>query len=432
MNSNQKLSLLFWLFKAKATKDGRAPLYVRVTTDRDNIEISLNRKIHPDFWDANLKRDLEGGAEAKKTNSKIEQAKVDLERHFLVLQSQFENVTPLMLKNVFNGVPATLSKTQVKEKHVNQKKLIETLDHFIIEFEKLVIKDIRSKETLKGWKSTRNRLREFLIFNYGNDDIDLKNIEYDFARDYVTFLTVDREEIMNESSAMKCVRLLKQLLTYAESKKWIDNNPIEKFRAPHREKEVAPLEYTDVMQIFDKEISVARLDEVRDAFIFQCFTGFAYQDVYNLSPENITSVGNKGKLWLIKDRGKTGVSEMVPILPVVASIIEKYKDDKFCIKHNRLIPVNSNQRYNGYLKEVADICGVQRHLTTHLARHTFADIMLNIGGVSLEDVSKMLGHRSIKTTMRYCRVRKVRIDASMELASNILFSKSGKFKTVAA
>ena len=121
---------------------------------------------------------------------------------------------------------------------------------------------------------------------------------------------------------------------------------------------------------------------------------------------------------------------MVPILPIVEELIEKYKDHPYCKVHNRLMPINSNYRYNVYLKELADICGIDRELNTHLARHTFADMMLN-NGVSLEDVSKMLGHKSIRTTMRYCRVRKHRISENMTKIREKLFTKSGKLRSVA-
>jgi site-specific recombinase XerD len=204
---------------------------------------------------------------------------------------------------------------------------------------------------------------------------------------------------------------------------------LEGFVCSGGNKEVMPLELFEVEAIHKKEIDIDRIGEVRDAFIFQCFTGFAYQDMYNLSPENIVKVGRSGEKWLIKDRGKTEVTEMVPILPVVQELIDKYKNHPYCKVNNRLIPVNSNFRYNVYLKELAVICGIKRPLNTHLARHTFADMMLN-NGVPLEDVGKMLGHRNIRTTQRYARVRKQRISDHMALVKQKLFTNSGKLRAV--
>ncbi|WP_409012431.1 site-specific integrase [Dyadobacter sp. 50-39] len=131
----------------------------------------------------------------------------------------------------------------------------------------------------------------------------------------------------------------------------------------------------------------------------------------------------------MKDRGKTEVTEMVPILPVVEQLIDKYENHPYCKVNNRLIPVNSNFRYNVYLKELAVICGIKRSLNTHLARHTFADMMLN-NGIPLEDVGKMLGHRNIRTTQRYARVQKHRISCNMASVRDKLFTASGKLRPV--
>ncbi|WP_316801599.1 site-specific integrase [Pedobacter frigidisoli] len=170
------------------------------------------------------------------------------------------------------------------------------------------------------------------------------------------------------------------------------------------------------------------MDKVRDAFVFQCFTGFAYQDIYALTPQHIKKHGVERERWLVKERGKTKVTEMVPVLPIVDEIIDKYKDDPYCRFKNSLLPVNSSAKYNTYLKELADICGIGRELNTHLARHTFADIMLNVLEFPLEDVSKMLGHKSIRTTQRYARVKKRRIGNRMNAVKGLLFQADGQLK----
>lgn len=172
------------------------------------------------------------------------------------------------------------------------------------------------------------------------------------------------------------------------------------------------------------------IEEVRDAFIFQCFTGFAFQDVYVLTTENIVRIGIKGERWLVRNRGKTGVSEMVPILPIIETLLEKYKNHT-CREKGLLIPVNSNAKYNAYLKELAVVCNLNRDLNTHLARHTFADLMLNVFGFSLEEVSKMLGHKTVRTTQRYAKVRKSKISKTLARVKGIVFDKNGQLKKIA-
>lgn len=176
---------------------------------------------------------------------------------------------------------------------------------------------------------------------------------------------------------------------------------MEGFKCSGGDVEVITLEFWQVEKIQQKQFSVDWISEVRDAFIFQCFTGFAYQDIYDLTPENVVLVGRKKERWLIKHRVKTEVGEMVPILPIVDQLISKYKDHPYCLANGRLIPVNSNYRYNVYLKDVAQLCEIRdvsgniRRLDTHDGRFFFADMMLN-NGIPLEDVSNMLGHKAFE------------------------------------
>ncbi len=244
-------------------------------------------------------------------------------------------------------------------------------------------------------------------------------------------MTIDREKVLGEAAAKKQVKNLKEILTFAETSAWITKNPIIKFKCGGDETDIPPLEYYEVERIWNKGVTIQRLAEVRDAFIFQCFTGFAFQDVFALTTENIVKVGIAGERWLIKDRGKTGVSEMVPILPIVEELIERYEGHACRITKGLLVPVNSNARYNGYLKELAAICGVNRELNTHLARHTFADIMLNIMEFSLEEVSKMLGHKTTRTTQRYAKVRKNKISKTLARVKGIVFTDDGQLRRIA-
>jgi site-specific recombinase XerD len=267
----------------------------------------------------------------------------------------------------------------------------------------------------------------FIKKHYRTTDLLFTDVDFSFAEKFYDFLTLEVEHPLSDITAKKHVKKVRQILKAGVRTKQIPNNPLDGFNCSGDEKEVHPLEFQQVEMIYSKEISIPRLEEVRDAFIFQCFTGFAYQDIYNLSPDHIVHVGLNGERWLIKERGKTSVIELVPILPVVEELIRKYEDNNYCKINNRLIPVNSNYRYNVYLKELAEICGIKKELNTHLARHTFADIMLN-NGIPLEDVSKMLGHKSIRTTQRYAKVRKERISRSMANVRTRLFHEDGSLK----
>ena len=181
------------------------------------------------------------------------------------------------------------------------------------------------------------------------------------------------------------------------------------------------------MILYRKNLDIDRLAEVRDVYLFCCFTGFAYQDVANLTKDNIV-MGIDGEKWIVKDRKKTNTLERIPSLPISHEIVERYKDHPYCVYHDRLLPVNSNQRFNGYLKEIAIFFGIKKHLTTHTARHTFTTKVTLEHDVPIETVSQMLGHKSIRTTQIYAKVTQRKVSNNMKELKNRLFGANSDFK----
>ena len=163
----------------------------------------------------------------------------------------------------------------------------------------------------------------------------------------------------------------------------------------------------EIQRIMQKDFEIPRLEMVRDVFIFSCFCGLAYIDVAHLTQENIITLDNRP--WIIINRQKTNVQSNIPLLEIPQMILDKYKGKT---KDNRLLPVLSNQKINAYLKEIADLCGIKKRLSYHLARHTFATMLLS-KGVPIESVSKMLGHTNIKTTQIYARITNKKIEQDM-------------------
>jgi integrase len=204
----------------------------------------------------------------------------------------------------------------------------------------------------------------------------------------------------------------------SRSKDWLDKNPFLHFKVRHIDPQVPHLTADELKLIEDKEISIERLSIIRDMFIFSCYTGFAYVDVADLTADHI-KIGPDGKKWLIKCRQKTGISEGVPLLPPTLQIIKRYENYPKLNDKNKLLPIPSNQKVNAYLKELGDICGIQTQITFHIARHTFASTVTLENGVPLDSVSKMLGHRSIKTTQIYAKVS----DKKISDDTKILFRK---------
>lgn len=434
----QELSLLVKVRCSTTNKKGLAKTSVLLNLMGQSTECYLGYIMPPEHWDEKEKKCSEDFAGHQQINAEIEDALAELKAHHLILSKRSDKVTVEDVKKAFKGEPEEiiLQEEVVKK----QKTLLDIADQFMSDFQEMVDEGDRSDETLKQWRSTREKIVEFADYYYQKEDILPSDLDQKFGDEVYKYLTLRRtdfnkynkekrkKENVEEAYARKQIKNLKQLIDIAVKEKLIDKNPLEDFKTSGGDKEVIPLELHEINIIHTKETFIPRLDEVRDAYIFQCFTGFAYRDLFELTPDHIVYVGINRDPWLMKERGKTSVNEMVPLLPIVLEIIDKYKDHPYCVANNRLIPVNSNTNYNAYLKELAIICGINRELKTHLARHTFADIMLNVCDFAMEDVSKMLGHKSIRTTIRYCRVRKERISRRMKTAFNVLFDENGKLK----
>ncbi|MCD4728958.1 MAG: site-specific integrase [Bacteroidales bacterium] len=198
----------------------------------------------------------------------------------------------------------------------------------------------------------------------------------------------------------------------AIANEWLQRNPFMNFKCSYKDTNRGYLTQEELDKLEAKEFSIKRLEIVRDIFIFQCYTGLAYSDVERLTPDDV-STGIDGEKWIIIYRQKTGGRSPIPILPRALEIINKYQDYPENENSGKLLPVKSNQKINAYLKEIGDLCGIDKNLSTHLARHTFATTVTLAHGVPIETVSKMLGHSSIRTTQIYSKVIDNKISADM-------------------
>jgi len=217
---------------------------------------------------------------------------------------------------------------------------------------------------------------------------------------------------------------LNRVLDYCVKYEWLEKNVLFGYKCPVKETKREYLNQDELQRIMDKDIKIERLREVRDIFVFCCHTGYAYKDAAELTPDHIGTSIN-GRKWIYTSRQKTDNVSNVPLLDQAMDIIEKYKDHPVCVNKNRILPMKSNQKLNAYLKELADICGISKPMTMHIARHTFATTVLLSNGVSMEATSKMLGHSSLKTTQIYSKILETRVGAEMEMLSEKL-SKTKK------
>ena len=217
---------------------------------------------------------------------------------------------------------------------------------------------------------------------------------------------------MENNGVMKHLERFRKIIRLAVKLGWIEKNPFELFKLKMQKVERGYLTNEELISIEEKSFSLQRIQYAKDLFVFSCYTGIANIDVMQLTPDNII-LGIDGNYWIKTIREKTDTSVNVPILPKAAYIIEKYKDNPRSIAKGSLFPMISNQKLNSYLKEVADLCGIKKNLTFHLARHTFATSVTLSNGVPIETVSKMLGHTTIRTTQIYAKVVEQKVSQDM-------------------
>jgi len=266
----------------------------------------------------------------------------------------------------------------------------------LVEQKRCLVGNTITYTTLEKYLATQRRMSEYILYQYNKKDIPLKEVNYQFVNNYEIYLK--SKSGCGHNSSVKHLRYLKKILTDALKNRYITTDPFDNYRLGYKAVDKEYLLESEVKKLLSKKFSVKRLEEVRDVFVFQCFTGIAYIDVANLTNENIIE-GENNEKWIRLYRQKSSIQANVPLLEIPQIILKKYEGQK----DGKLLPMHTNQKMNSYLKEIADLCGINKRLTTHCGRFTYATIMLT-KGVSIESVSKMLGHTNITTTQIYAKV----------------------------
>lgn len=400
----KSFGLLFFLKQAKNQKKDERFIYLRITVDGTPKELSTKRKWESVRWDQRWGRAKGNREDALKLNRYLDAFRETIYSAKSRLLLAGKEVTAQSLKDFVTGTGERKALLDVFLKHIEG-------------IRSLIGKDY-SERTYKRYRTTHDHTKAFIEWRYGAERIgfELNELDYEFAKDYSVWLkTVKR---CNHNTAMKYVSTLKTVLSECIRKKWLREDPFAGFKTAQKEVHVVPLYIDELLAIRNKVFSVGRLELVRDIFIFCCYTGLAYVDVENLHRRQIVK-GVDGEKWIITTRQKTETPQRVPLLPQALEIIDRYRLHPKCLK-GLALPVLTNQKMNAYLKEIADICGVRKNLTFHLARHTFATTVTLSNGVPIETVSKMLGHKSIKQTQHYAKIVDLKISQDMAALRQVL------------
>lgn len=405
---NKTFNLLFFVKKSKIKANGTAPIYLRITIDGVAKEISAKRSIFPKDWDSKLQKVRGNTADVKTLNAYLKTLEQEVYNAHYHLLKDNSSVTSLSIKS-------KILRTEEKGRM-----LIPIFKDHNVKFAELVKIGDYSPGTLERYETSLKHTLDFIIWKFNSKDIDIKLIDHEFITDYEFYLRTQRNCANN--TAIKYIKNFKKIIRLCIANGWIDKDPFINYKAKLIEVERDYLLQEELDTIYYKDFQVARLNLVKDIYIFSCFTGLAYIDVKQLKKENLT-IGIDGNKWIFTHRQKTDTASKIPLLPVAEEIIEKYANHPQCLNEDKLLPILSNQRMNSYLKEIADVCKINKELTFHTARHTFATTVTLSNGVPIESVSKMLGHTNIKTTQHYAKVLDKKVSQDMLALKNNLASK---------
>lgn len=393
--------LLFYIRRDKTNKKGEAPVFMRLTINGERADASIKRFIEPHAWNSAKGKANEKSRGGKDLNLYLDAISANILRIQRDLELDKKEVSAQIILNRYLGKEQSDRHTLMEVFRAHNEKCralsgISLAPGTVIRYE------------------TSLRLTEaFLRTTYKKEDCYLDEITHQFVEDYDFYLRTVRRCCHNTTT--KYLLNFKKIIRIALAKGWMKKDPFAQVHFHFEPVEREFLEKQELKVLLNKEITITRLAQVRDIFCFCCLTGLAFMDVQQLKPEHLVA-DIHGKIWIRKARQKTKNMCNIPLLDEAQKIINRYRDHPYCQTHGVLLPVCSNQKMNSYLKELADICGIRKNLSTHCARHTFATLTL-ASGATIDNVAKMLGHANVNMTRRYAKVLDSSIMRDMEIVA---------------
>ena len=391
-------SLLFYIRRDKLNKRGEAPVFMRLTINGERADASIKRFIEPHAWNSAKGKANEKSRGGKDLNLYLDAISANILRIQRDLELDKKEVSAQIILNRYLGKEQSDRHTLMEVFRAHNEKC-RALSGISL-----------APATVIRYETTLRLTEEFLQKNYKKEDCYLDEVTNQFIEDFEFFLKTVRRCCHNTTT--KYLLNFKKIIRIALAKGWMKKDPFAQVHFHFEPVEREFLEKQELKAMLNKEITITRLAQVRDIFCFCCLTGLAFTDVQQLRPEHLVA-DIHGKIWIRKARQKTKNMCNIPLLDEAQKIIDRYKEHPYCQTHGVLLPVCSNQKMNSYLKELADICGIRKNLSTHCARHTFATLTL-ASGATIDNVAKMLGHANVNMTRRYAKVLDSSIMRDME------------------
>lgn len=380
--TRSSFSVLFAIRESKARKNGNAPIETTITVNGERTSFSTGKLVQIDKWDK-AKQQVKGkDDEARSLNLFLQAVKNKLyEKETELMERGFVVTAELLRDAYFDKVEALKEKTllSVLREHNEERKL-------------MVGKTV-APATYYAFEHTECLLKKFIKEKYERNDIYLRELNVGFIQSFHAYLL----QIMGQNSTTKHLKFLKKIVNLAVANCYITYNPLNIYKVEREPVEIDFLNEEELRKIINFDTPIPRFERARDMFLFGCFTGLSYIDIKTLLPEHIER-DNEGRIWIKKRRVKTGVLSRIPLLPMAKMILDKYKGGE------RMLPIQDPADINKYLKDIAILCNINKRITFHTSRHTFASTVTLANNISLEVVSKMLGHTNTQMTTHYAKL----------------------------
>jgi site-specific recombinase XerD len=404
MSSKATFSLVFYINRTKARKNGECPIMLRININGSRVTMALKRHLDPQHWDSGRNQMKGRTDQARLFNDYLDSIRVRAHKKYNELLTAKEEVLASDLRDAILGIQTAKSRN-----------LIETWQEHVNGLKQLIGKE-SSYATYQKYNTAKNHMQVFLRKTYKAEDVSIKSVDHYMITRYAHYLKTEMG--CNYNTATKFLQNLKRITTLAMRHGWLAKDPFAGITLSLKEVDRPYLTEAELKKLMEFQSPFERLNKVRDLFVFSCFTGLAYIDVKQLRRCEIEH--NEGNYWIRTRRQKTGARANIPLLNIPMEIIRKYSILEALQQEDLVLPMPSNQKINAYLKELADLCGITKTLSFHIARHTFATTVTMMNGVPIETVSKMLGHKNITSTQHYARIVDQKVGEDMQLLSQRL------------
>ena len=388
------MKILFYIRRNKINSNNQCPLTCRITLDCGRKEFSTGLFINPDKWNASKQKAFPSNTDHNQLNTQLSLIKQEINQAFLMLQVQQElfDVEDIYLKYKGEDIKTEKTLLEVYTLHNDRMKKLVGIEY--------------SDATHKKFEESKNHVKSFIRHNTQKSNILLEKLNMKFLNDFDYYLKVEKK--LKQVTINKHIERLRKIIKLALAEGFLERDPFLLFKQKQVILQVVYLDTKELLVLEKHQFKQVRLQKVADMFIFCCYTGLPYQEMATLKKENLID-GFDGRKWINIYRQKTKKNLRVPLLSKAEQILSKYESEE------TLLPVISNQQFNSFLKEITAILDINKRITHHTARKTFASTVLLYNDIPMETVSELLGHSNIKVTQsHYAKVVQRTVSKQMQ------------------